>query len=136
MGIQIPVADSAEAKPIDAPRLAFPVPEQQKGHEAVFAAVFVIDTLGRVEMTSVTFSRAEPPLFYDAACAALGKTTYTTVRRADVATRAIVVQSFEFKLMGGALEHTRADVEGLRQVIRREGYSPLMARFAKLPHCQ
>ena len=102
---------------------------------AAFIMVFVVDTLGRVEMPSVSFGEAVAAPFIKAVCHALRDAEFRPVRREGVLRRALVVQNLIVQ---------RSDMpsaglvssEPLRRAIASNGIVETLAIFVKQSHCE
>ena len=133
---ELVVADRGETMPVDrltAPR--YPPAARQSGVEAQFFAVAVLDTVGRIEMPSVTFLGAAPDQFRGAVCDYYRRVALTPVIRDRQPRRALVVAPWVFALQGGALEGKQLDESGLRNALKGQGVAAYLPQLDSLPHC-
>ena len=84
------LADTGEAKPLDRnfyPR--YPAEMRSAGEEAAFAALFVVDTAGRVEYRTISFASEVARPFQRSVCSYLQGTRFTPVMRDGAPRRAL-----------------------------------------------
>jgi hypothetical protein len=130
------IADSSEARPVTPGRfLKYPPDAKAKGIEGGFASVFVVDTAGRVEYRTVSFTADAPPELRDAVCSYLHGLRLTPVVRDGHVRRALVVTPWLFGLEGGRWMGQRYDVSPLRRAISSEGIGSTVSRLESQPHC-
>lgn len=131
------IADSGEARISDRRvSMQYPLPERQAGIEASLTAVFVLDTTGRVEMSTVTLVGPGPPAFRAEICRWLSRIQVEPVVRDGVRYRALVVNPFSFMLTGGALaQQPRETGEALRKAIIVDGIPHAALLLDPFPHC-
>lgn len=130
------LADSSEVKPLDTGRFPrFPVDMKAAGVEAGFAALLVLDTAGRVEYPTVSFTSDVARPFQVAVCSYLRTMRFTPVMRDGAPRRALVIAPWTFGLEGGVWEKRRYDAEPLRRAIVAEGLPAAVAQLEDRPHC-
>lgn len=132
----IVVADSTVARvPLTKSVPRYPMRERMHGVEAAFVTVFVLDTLGRVEIGSVSFFEDPPRAFAESVCDYFRNSRYAPLRVEGASTPALVVVPWVFALEGGKWLNRSLDVSGLRERLRREGAVAALAEFRGLAHC-
>jgi hypothetical protein len=136
---ELVIVDSAESRPLPSrAHLRYPPSERARQHEAGFTAVFVVDTLGRVEWQSTSFLGTAPPLFREAVCTLLREQRFTPISRDGKLRRGLVVTDFTFSLGKGyerwAKNFTIAP--SIRASIDREGIAQAILAIETQPHCE
>lgn len=106
------------------------------GVEAAFVTVFVLDTLGRVELESVSFLENPPSAFAESVCEYFRHVRYLPMRVGGIGKPALVVVPWVFSLEGGKWQNKTLDVSGLRENFRKEGADSALAELQGLSHCQ
>lgn len=134
---EVVLADTGEAHQLE-PRvpIMYPLAERSAGQEAGFSVLYVIDTTGRVERSTISFTSGASREFYDAVCTYLRKARFTVVRRDSVPRRAFVIEPISFGIQGGEWWNKVADATPLRTAIAREGLTAWLAELEKQPHCR
>ncbi len=69
------------------------------GAEGVVQATYVVDTVGRVDTTTIKVMHSDDPRFTASVRAALGQTRFRPARRAGKTVRQLVEQKFRFKIL-------------------------------------
>lgn len=69
------------------------------GTEGQVQAVYVVDTTGRVDTTTIQVLRSDDPRFTESVRTALGGMRFRPARRAGKAVRQLVAQSFRFQIL-------------------------------------
>jgi hypothetical protein len=108
---------------------------RSSGVEAGFVSVFVLDTSGRVEYPTITFSSDAAPPFRAVVCSYLFMMRFTPVIRDGAPRRALVITPWIFGLEGGRWEKRQYDVEPLRRAVAAEGLPTAVTRLEAQPHC-
>lgn len=130
------IADSGEAQPASPGLfLKYPADAKARGIEGGFASVFVVDTAGRVEYRTVSFTADAPPELRDAVCSYLRGLRLTPVVRDGHVRRALVVNPWVFGLEGGRWMGQRYDASPLRSAIASEGAATAIFQLERQPHC-
>jgi hypothetical protein len=133
---ELVLADSSEVKPVHGGLLPrYPAEMKASGGEAGFAALFVLDTTGRVEYPTVSFTSDVARPFQVAVCSYLRSTRFTPVIRDGVSRRALVIAPWTFGLEGGIWQNRLYDAEPLRQALVAEGLPSAVAQLEAQPHC-
>jgi hypothetical protein len=132
------LADTTESRPLErSVVLRYPIVERSTGVEAGFYAAFVIDTLGRVERPTITFSDDAGAPFRQSVCAYLEDVHFAPVKRYGGARRALVVTVYTFSLNGGYERWAKkVSAEPLRRVVERDGVDQVAPLLEKKPHCE
>jgi TonB family protein len=135
---ELVLADSSEARSRNAGvRLKYPPAEGQANIEAAFAVTYVIDTTGRVERRSITFTSNAALPFRRAVCDYLALASFEPVIRDGLARRALVVEPFTFySRTGGQWRGKEYNADYLRSVIRQEGIPETVPSLERQPHCE
>jgi TonB family protein len=72
------------------------------GAEGMVHATYVVDTVGRVDTTTIEVIHSDDPRFTQSVRAALGQTRFRPARRAGKTVRQLVEQKFRFKIVPAA----------------------------------
>jgi hypothetical protein len=130
------LADTGEAKPTRYERFPrYPAKLKSAGMEAGFAALFVLDTAGRVEYETVSFAPDVAAEFRAVVCSYLRDTQFSPTVRDGRPRRALVIGPFTFALEGGEWWRRRYDAEPLRRGIITEGIVGAVAQLEARQHC-
>jgi hypothetical protein len=130
---ELVLADSSEVRLAQKPK-ATDLGLRGQYASASFIVLFIVDTLGRVEMPSVSFGNDVPKPFMNAACIALHAVEYMPIRRDGIARRVVTIENWSIQ---------RADTPGagkvspepLRNMMRSNGIIEMLPIFAQQPHC-
>lgn len=131
------VVDSSHTPlPIDKTVPRYPPDERARRVEVAFVAVIILDTLGRVELPSVSFVGDVPVAFAHAVCDFYKATRFAPVAsRSGGATRALVVYPWTFAITGGAWDGKTIDANPVRDRLQKEGAVIAIKELEPLPHC-
>jgi hypothetical protein len=131
------IADSGETRVAERRvHFEYPLAERRAGIEAEFNTVFVVDTLGRVEMPTVTFGGGAPPAFRREICRWLAGVQFVPVVRDGARRRALMVEPFRFTVEGGSLAQQPIETGTvLRQAVIADGLPHTVRALEPLPHC-
>jgi TonB family protein len=88
---------ATSAAPIYPPEL------MQRGTEGQVEATYVVDTLGRVDTTTIQVLRSDHPKFTESVRTALGDTRFRPAKRAGKSVRQLVKQRFRFQIAPGSM---------------------------------
>ena len=134
---QLVFADSLESRPTTEVLPRYPVNLQAQEVPAAFFAYVIVDTVGRVDVSSARFGRAAQRPFYDAVCSVLPRIRFAQVRRNGQARPALVVLQYSFMIGDDTTAHRKLlDKAGLiRQMIRSQGMDSTLAILAGQPRC-
>jgi TonB family protein len=113
----------------------YPAGERAKGHQASFAAVFVVDTTGRVEWDTIAFTSDAPPPFRRAVCEYLRRQRMRPIERDGVLRRGLLVQPFSFSLGTGPAPPSEDIAAPIREAMMRQGVEATGRALARQPHC-
>jgi TonB family protein len=69
------------------------------GAEGLVQAIYVVDTTGRVDTTTIQVVRSDDPRFTESVRTALGRMRFRPARRAGKTVRQLVEQRFRFRIM-------------------------------------
>ena len=69
-----------------------------QGKEGKVDATYVVDTIGRVDTTTIQVRQSDHPLFSESVRTALGEALFRPAKRAGKPVRQLVQQRFNFKL--------------------------------------
>jgi len=130
------VADSAIAQaPVGRMAPRFPPEERARGVEAAFITAFILDTLGRVELPSISFLEDAPRAFAGAVCSYYRAARFAPARQNGAVSRALIVHPWTFGLSGGKWEHATIDAGPVRSKFQREGAVAAISELQSRPHC-
>jgi hypothetical protein len=115
--------------------LRYPQRQRQLRIEAGFAAIFIVDTSGAVELPSVTFAHRVPLDFMQSVCIHLRQQRFAQVMRDGVPRRAMGVRDFVFALQGGRWFGRRYDIAPIRQAILEKGIPASIPQLEGEAHC-
>jgi protein TonB len=93
-----PAVERPAAPRADNPAPAYPVSLRSASLEGIVVARFVVDTTGRAEPESITFTAATHPLFAEAVREALLRSRYLPALIRNRPVRQLVEQRFAFTL--------------------------------------
>jgi hypothetical protein len=105
--------------------------------QARFLAVYVLDTTGAVDRSSVRFVAERRPVFRQGVCEYLASTTFDPVRRAGQLRRALVVAEYRYLYRGNipTTEAAGARYDSARAAIIAKGVRPALAELKNAPSC-
>lgn len=136
------LADSTESKPLDDRLPEYPWQMQAEGRSAKLVAVFVVDTIGRVDIASVRFLLDAPRPFATAICDVLRKKRFQPLRRDGRLRPALVLTPYGFFVggaegssSGGHWPSERPNVEALREVMKQTGLPGAHTQLESRPGC-
>lgn len=130
------IPDSSEAHVRERGRVPrYPSEAKAAGVEAGFASIFVLDTAGRVEYQTVTFTPDVAAPFRTVVCTYLHDMHFAPVLRQGRPQRALVVMPWTFGLEGGKWHRRLYDAEPLRLAFAREGAARAVAQLEDRQHC-
>lgn len=130
------IPDSSEAHVREQGRVPrYPPEAKAAGAEAGFASIYVLDTAGRVEYQTVTFTPHVAAPFRTVVCAYLQNMHFAPVMRQGRPRRALVVMPWTFGLEGGQWHKRQFDAEPLRLALAREGAASAVAQLEERQHC-
>ncbi len=75
----------------------------ERGTEGQVEATYVVDTLGRVDTTTIQVLRSDHPKFTESVRTALGDTRFRPAKRAGKSVRQLVKQRFRFQIAPGSM---------------------------------
>jgi hypothetical protein len=131
---EIVLADSGDVRFVATPPpLEFGPRDPQVS--AAFVVMFIVDTLGRVEMPSVSFGNDVLPSFVKAVCRGLGDAEYHPMRRDGSLRRALVVEALMIQRSNSPSVDS-VSAEPLRKAIKEYGVVEILPIFARQPHCE
>ena len=134
---EVVVVDTSDTSPISPqPRMNFPLDIMSRRIEAAFGTIFIIDTLGHVEMPSVTFITETPPSLRNSVCEFVAKWRFAPVKRDNARRRAALVIPWVFARQGGALDGHKMDSRPITNSLRQRGFAAYVAELDTLPHCK
>jgi TonB family protein len=133
---EVVIGDWQGGGPVGSPvRIDYPAGERAKGHQASFAAVFVVDTTGRVEWNTIAFTSDAPPPFRRAVCEFLRRQRMRPIERDGVLRRGLFVQPFSFSLGTGPAPPSEDIAAPIREAMMRQGVEAAGRALARQPHC-
>jgi hypothetical protein len=131
---ELVLADSGEMKFVgEPPPLQFRSSDPRAS--AAFILAFVVDTLGKVEMPSVSFGNDVTPPILRAVCRALRAAEYHPVKRDGRLRRALTVEMLIIR-QSDTPAAGRVSATPLRTAIRENGIVETLPILAKQPHCE
>ena len=134
---EVVLADSSESRKVDPlSSLELPIDPRMGKQEAAFAALYVIDTTGHVEMPTVSFTAGGTREFYDVVCASLKKAQFAPIRRNGDARRGLVIETWTFSHEGGQWHDKAYDAAPIRAAVIREGMRAVASSLESQPHCR
>jgi hypothetical protein len=131
---ELVLADSGEMKFVgEPPPLQFRLSDPRAS--AAFILAFVVDTLGKVEMPSVSFGNDVSQPILKAVCRALRVAEYHPLKRDGRLRRALtvemlIIRQFDTPAAG------RVSATPLRTAIKENGIVETLPILAKQPHCE
>jgi TonB family protein len=75
------------------------------GTEGEVEAIYVVDTAGRVDTTTIQVVRSDDPRFTESVCTALGAMRFKPAKRAGKTVRQLVEQRFRFQIAPSSQAH-------------------------------
>ena len=112
----------------------YPLEARRDGVEARPVVAYVVDTVGRIEIRTLTFLDPAPPVpFRLALCNWAREAHLTPLRRSGRAQRALIVQGFAFELAGGT--RWGPDTKPYRAWLQSTPPAELFQRLDRLPRC-
>ena len=105
--------------------------------EARFLAVYIVDTTGAVDLSSVRFVSEARPAFRRGTCESLASTKYAPLHRAGRARRFVMVSEYRYLYRGNipTEEPAGARYDSARAAITGQGVNVALAQLANAPSC-
>lgn len=105
--------------------------------QARFLAVYIVDTTGAVDLSSVRFVSEARPAFRRGVCESLASTKYAPLHRAGRARRFLMVSEYRYLYRGNipTEEPAGARYDSARAAIAGQGVNVAVAQLANAPNC-
>jgi hypothetical protein len=105
--------------------------------QARFLAVYIVDTTGAVDQSSVRFVAEARPAFRRGVCESLASTKYAPLHRAGRARRFVMVSEYRYLYRGNipTEEPAGARYDSARAAIAGQGVNVALAQLANAPSC-
>jgi hypothetical protein len=105
--------------------------------QARFLAVYIVDTTGAVDLSTVRFVSEARPAFQRGVCESLASTKYAPLHRAGRARRFVLVSEYRYLYRGNipTEEPAGARYDSARAAIAGQGVNVALAQLVNVPSC-